>query len=143
MKQARELNIKTQFLGSAPMENPEIITIAGGASEGAIYPHHFDPDSPDPKVKKFEDEYRIRYGKQVEGYAALAYDGLYVIAYVIRSAGENRNAIKDSLYEVKNFPGVTGYTSFDDHGDVVKPIVIRMIKNGLFVTIWKEDIPIN
>lgn len=143
MKQARELNIETQFLGSAPMENPEIVTIAGEASEGAIYAHHFDPDSPDPQVKKFEDEYRIRYGKQVEGYAALAYDGLYIISHIISKVGNDRTAIKDFLYKIQNFPGVTGYTSFDDHGDVIKPIVIRKIINSIFVTIWKEDAPIN
>ena len=35
---------------------------------------------------------------------------------------------KKALYATKDFPGATGPTSFDDHGDVIKPIVIRTIK---------------
>jgi len=111
--------------------------IAGKGAEGAIYPHHFDPESPDPRVQEFKEKYKKKYGRELEGYAALAYDALYVIAHVLKQCNEDKECIKNALYSVQNFPGVTGPTSFDDHGDVIKPIVIRAVNNGKFTTIWR------
>jgi branched-chain amino acid transport system substrate-binding protein len=139
LKQAVELGIKSQFLGSAPIENPDILVTAGKAAEGVIYVHHFDPDSPDPRVKNFQKKFRTKYNHEPEGYAALAYDAAYVIAHVLGLAGTDRESIKKALYGVQNFPGATGPTSFDDHGDVIKPIVIRTIRDGHFVTIARES----
>jgi branched-chain amino acid transport system substrate-binding protein len=139
LRQAAEIGLKTHFIGSAPMENPDIVTIAGEGAEGAIYPHHFDPESDDPMVKTFLEEYKLQYGRQAEGYAALAYDALFIIASILRRCGENPDCIKKELYGTQKFPGVTGLTSFDDHGDVIKPIVIRTIRRGRFVTIWRES----
>lgn len=135
LKQAFEMGIKTQFIGSAPLENPDILKIANIAAEGAIYPHHFDPESSDPKVKEFKEKYERKFGRELEGYAALAYDALYIIAYVLENCGQDKECIKNALYNVQDFSGVTGSTSFDDHGDVIKPIVIRGIKDGKFTTI--------
>ncbi len=137
LKQARELGINTQFLGSAPIENRDVLQIAGEAAEGVIYVHHFDPDSPDDQVQQFTTKYKEVYGLDAEGYAALAYDAAYVIANIISRVGSDKEAIKTALYEVQNLPGVTGTTSFDKMGDVIKPIVIRTIKNGQFVTILR------
>jgi branched-chain amino acid transport system substrate-binding protein len=138
LKQAYELGVSAQFLGGSPTESPDVLLEAGKGAEGVIYCHHFDPDSKDSAVTRFVKNYERLYGRVPEGYAALAYDGLKVIAKVLRECGPNRDAIKDSLYKVQNFPGVTGLTSFDDHGDVIKPIYIKTIKDGKFITIWKS-----
>lgn len=139
LKQAVELGLETQFIGSAPVENPDIVKIASGGAERAIYPHHFDPESGDPKVTEFEQKYKAKFGRDVEGYAALAYDGLYVIAAALQQCGSDKECIKAKLYATQNFPGVTGPTSFDDHGDVLKQIVIRQVRNGTFTTIWRPS----
>jgi len=135
LKQASEQGITAKFLGSAPMENPDVILTAGKAAEGVIYVHHFDPDSDDPKVKQFQQSYRSKYGRYPEGYAALAYDAGFVLQHVLNMCGPSAECLKNELYKVHNFPGVAGPTSFDDHGDVIKPIVVRTIKDGQFVTI--------
>ena len=133
LKQARELGMKQQFVASVPFENPAIIEAAGGAAEGVIYPHHFDPDAADPLVQTYQQAYQGRFGRRSEGFAALAYDGLRILADVMGKAGTDATAIKEGLYRVKGFPGVTGLTTFDDHGDVVKPIVIKTVEKGMFV----------
>jgi len=135
LKQARELGITTQFLGSAPIENRDVVLTAGEGAEGVIYVHHFDPDNPDERVQSFTKKYKKTYNADAEGYAALGYDAAYVIAHVIGEVGTDKEAIKNALYEVRNLPGVAGATSFDEMGDVIKPIVIRTIKDGQFVTI--------
>lgn len=132
LKQARELGLVCQMVGSVPTENPDLLSVAGAAAEGIIYPSHFDPDSSDPAVQAFQKAYTTKYGHAAEGFAALAYDGLMIIAGGLKQCGANSACLKDYLYTVKDYKGVTGATSFDEKGDVVKPIVIKTVKNGQF-----------
>ena len=42
--------------------------------------------------------------------------------------------VKNALYEIKDFPGVTGPITFDRNGNVVdRPMTIRIVKNGKFI----------
>ena len=132
MKQARELGLISKFVGSVPTENPDLIKIAGAVSEGVIYPSHFDPDTTDPAVEVFQKLYSVKYGRPAEGLAALAYDGLNIIVVGLKQCGANSTCLKEYLYSVKNYAGVTGKTSFDEAGDVVKPIVIKTVREGRF-----------
>jgi len=138
LKQAAEMKLRSQFIGSVPFENPEILSIAGSSAEGVIYPYHYAPNDKNKLDVEFREKYRERFGSYPDGFAALAYDGLKIIAHVLRVAGANSERIKEELYKVKDFPGVTGTSTFDDHGDVIKPIVIKTVKNGQFV-LWDEE----
>ncbi len=133
LKQARELGLTSRFVGSVPTENPALITVAGPAAEGIIYPSHFDPDSTDPATQAFQKAYAAKYGRPAEGFAALAYDGLNIVGDGLKRCGSDSACLKDYLYSVHDYKGVTGATSFDDKGDVVKPIVIKTVRNGQFV----------
>lgn len=133
LKQAREQGIRAQFLGSAPMESPDVLTVAGSAAEGVVYAHHFDPESRDERVRRFIAAFQRRYGYAPEGYAALAYDAAFVVTQALRSS-ENRMQVRDFLYRYSG-TGVTGPTRFDNNGDVVKTIVIRTVANGRFTTV--------
>ena len=133
LKQAKELGLKQRFFASVPFENPQIIIAAGNSAEGVIYPHHFDPDAESPLTKAYQKAYIMKYGRQSEGFAALAYDGLMIVAHVLKEVGTDSEKIKNALYQIKDFPGVTGNTTFDEHGDVIKPIVIKIVKKGQFM----------
>ncbi len=43
--------------------------------------------------------------------------------------------MKLAIMELKDFPGVTGRTSFDETGDVSKQIYLLKIKGGRFVQV--------
>ena len=133
LKQAKELGMHQQFLASVPFENPDILNAAGNAAEGVIYPHHFNFDSTEPLVQEYQKKYLAKYGRKSEGFAALAYDGIHIIAHVLKTCDARPAFIKDTLYKVKNFPGVTGMTTFDDHGDVLKEIIIKTVSDRRFV----------
>jgi branched-chain amino acid transport system substrate-binding protein len=132
LTQARELGITQRFLAAATFENPEILRIAGQAAEGVVYPHHFYPDSPDPRVRAYQIKYRARYGRDSEGFAVLAYDGLHILADSLCKCGSDATCVKDYLYSVHHYAGVTGDTGFDEKGDVIKPIVIKVVRGGQF-----------
>lgn len=132
LRQAQELGLRCRFVGSVPTENPDLISVAGPAAEGIVYPSHFDPDASDPAVRAFQGDYASRYGRQAEGFAALAYDGLMIIASGLRQCGSGAVCLRDYLYSVRDHPGVTGTTSFDEKGDVIKPIIIKTVRDGRF-----------
>lgn len=83
----------------------------------------------------FEDLYTRRFGVHSEMFAANAYDALRIVVLAIDKGGYNGDGIKGQLYKVKDFPGVSGKTTFDDNGDVQKPIAIRQVRGRNFVTL--------
>ncbi|RLC61879.1 MAG: branched-chain amino acid ABC transporter substrate-binding protein, partial [Chloroflexi bacterium] len=115
-------------------EGPELIQIAGQAAEGLVYTAPwYDPTSPDPQVRRFDQEYMKRTGNHSEMFGAHAYDTLRITALVMDRAGYDSEAIKDALYQVKDYQGVSGTSTFDMNGDVIKPIAVKKVLQGKFV----------
>ena len=133
LKQSRELGLDVQWFGIYAAEGPELLEIAGNAAEGLIYTHFFNPAS--PSMKEYQRKYKERYGKPSEFYAALAYDNVKILSEVIGrcSGAKDSICIKNELYQIKDFPGVTGPITFDENGDTHKEVVIKTVKNGKFV----------
>lgn len=137
LKQARELNIQSQFYSSDPFENDDILQIAKDAAEGVFYPFFYIHGRGSSKVGHFEELYKSRYGRYPEGSAALAYNALDVVIAAFRRADTNTEVdrIKAELYRIKGYPGVLGDISIDDHGDMQLQVYIKTVKNGHFVAV--------
>lgn len=133
IRQAREMGITAQILGSVTFESPELLQIAGTAAEGAFYTApSYDPTSDNPVVAAFSEAYSKKYGQLPEVFAAHSYDALMILAKAIANGGTSSEGIKKALYEIKDYPGVTGSTTFDSNGDVSKPAFIKTVKNSHF-----------
>jgi branched-chain amino acid transport system substrate-binding protein len=136
LKQAKELGIKTRFIGHLALEGPDLLKIAGDAADGVIYTATgYDPHSSDPKVRDFERKYKSRFNKNGDVFAATAYDAVYILKRAIEEGGYNADGIKHALYRIRDFPGVTGSTTFDKNGDVIKPVMVKMIKDQKFIIV--------
>jgi len=137
LKQIDELGIKSQIYSSFPFENDNIISIAGEAAEGVIYPFFFDSESSDEVMVKYQTDYQLKYGRPSEGFAALAYSGMTIIVDILKKVGPNPDQIKNELYKVKDYPSPFGPVSFDEKGDIDIPIYIKTVQNGKFVVLNK------
>lgn len=135
IKQAAELGIKSQFFSTIGIEGKELLEIAGDKAEGIIYTApYFDVQSKDDVVRKFIEKYKTKYNKEpTYVFAANGYDALKILESVIKKCNINTDCIKNRLYEIKNYPGVSGLTTFDENGDVSKPIMVKTVRNGQFV----------
>ncbi len=137
MQQARELGITIPFLGGDTWENPEVIRIAGKAAEGAVYSSSYDPAAPlTERTRKFLDAYEKKYGKNTlaAGVTALGFDAYLLALETIQKAGTTDGpALRDTLAETKDFEGSTGFITFDENGDAIKPAVIKTIQGDTFV----------
>lgn len=133
LKQAKELSYASAFFASGTFENPNIITIAEDAANGTIYPYHVDLDSSDEAYQTFQKNHKARYGKSAEAFGILAYDGLKILAEGLSKCGPDGACVRDFLYKLEDYKGVTGDISFDDHGDIVKKLFMKTVKDKKFV----------
>lgn len=135
LKQAKQLRIKTQFLGTTAIEEPKLFEIAGDAADGLIYAisSGYDAKSLNEVVKAFNAKYKEKYGKDPTFVQAQGYDAVNIIASVIGKGNMTGEAIQKGLESVKDYHGVTGTFGFDANGDVVKPTMIKTIKGKEFI----------
>ncbi len=69
-----------------------------------------------------------------ETYAPYGYDSMMVLAQAIEKAGTNATKVKEELYKVKSFDGVTGTIGFDEFGERTSAeYAVFIVKGGEFV----------
>jgi branched-chain amino acid transport system substrate-binding protein len=136
LKQARELALRTQFLSCGTFHEPQVIPLAAGGAEGVIFVQpYYDPASTDPRVVQFVTAFRQRNGSDPGLYAAHGYDAALVLAEAMRKASGDLSAdsIRRQLEGIRDFPGVTGKTTFEPGGDVKKEYRLMTVRDGRFV----------
>ena len=135
IKQARDLGITVPILGGDTWEAPEFLSIGGAAVEGVVYSTHFTAESPVTEMSKtFLADYKAKYNKDANAFAALGYDAYMVIIDAItRANSADPVAIRDAIAETKDFVGATGNITLDENGDAVKSAVINKVEDGKFV----------
>lgn len=136
--QAKKMGLNIKFLASPPFENKEIIKKAGSAAEGVVYPYHYAPDPANILDVKFRKNYRRKYKEDPEGFAALAYIGINLIAKALKACGGKKNELKKIFYQI-HYYGITGEVVFDKGGNPVKKIIIKTVRRGKFVRYPLEE----
>jgi len=133
LKQAKELGIELQVISSAPeLGTPDFINIAGDLAEGIIFPFTETPTN--KEYNDFVNAYKNNFKKDLAGYSAETYDAATLLIRAIIESNGTPDGIKDKLYELgQNYYGASGIITFDKNGDVQKPIIIKIIKDGQFV----------
>lgn len=132
LKQSKEIGLQATFLANN-VESDELLKAASDAAEGLIFVlPFFEHDNSAPKVKNFVEKYKERFGRIPDLYAANGYDAVYLVKIAIERGGYKGEGIKRALYEIKNYSGVNGIISFDKHGDVIKPLAFKTIKDGRY-----------
>lgn len=95
------------------------------------------------KGKVFVENYKKKYGKDPEAYAAYGYECGKAALEAIRRAGKkDREAIRMAGTTLRNFEGVLGKWSFDKNGDTtLRTMSGNTVKDGkfAFVTVLGED----
>jgi branched-chain amino acid transport system substrate-binding protein len=122
-KQAREKGVKSRFLGPDGLDSSDLVKIAGKAVVGIYYTTAAAP-STSPQAKQFGDNFKKKFGKNPEPYAAEAYVATAIAIKALEStaAGSKaptRAAVATAIRKVK-YTGMTGTIEFDDKGDPKK-----------------------
>ncbi|MCP4368569.1 MAG: ABC transporter substrate-binding protein [Deltaproteobacteria bacterium] len=132
MKQSRELGLTVPlYFQTEAVEDPNVLRVASNGAEGVIYILPAPAEGKTPE--RFRKLYMDKYGSEPELFAAEAYDAIHLIAKAMNSTKDvsvSTDYIRNYLYNVKDYLGASGTITFDKNGDVIKPMAIKMIKNG-------------
>src|SRR6059036_974062 len=124
-KQAREKGIKSKFMGPDGMDSSDLTKIAGKAVVGMDYTSAAGPASVLPKAKAFVEEFKKKFGKNPEPYAAEAYDAatvaLKAVDAAVKGGKVSREDVATAVRKTKH-SGITGDIEFDSKGDRKKAL---------------------
>src|ERR1700704_4530508 len=122
-KQSREKGVKGKFFGPDGMDSSDLTKIAGKAVVGMNYTSAAGPASALPKAKAFVDEYKKKFSKNPEPYAAEAYDAATIAIKAIEEAAKKGKVTREDVATAvrkAKLSGITGAIAFDAKGDRVK-----------------------
>jgi branched-chain amino acid transport system substrate-binding protein len=124
------------LLGTNLWHSDKLIEMAQKYVQGAIVPDGFFLDSPSPKVQDFRIRFEEVFDRPPGFLEAQAYDTALMLFHLVNQPEvRSRRTLKVALMEVRDFPGVTGLSSFDEKGDVDKQIYILQIRGAQFIQI--------
>ena len=134
LRQSRKCGINKVFLGSDGWDQPELFKYSGPHPQPCFFTSMFSAESNLPGVKEFVRSIKARTGSIPNVDTAQAYDALRIAVKALqlsRMPGD----IRSGLYQIQDFPGVTGTLSINAQGDAVKVIFIKQVikkPNGKF-----------
>jgi len=135
LKQARELGIATQIVGTEALDHPEVLfPLAGDLAEGLIVTTALDRDDARPIVQQFLQRYQAAAGRPADMVGASTFDGVRVLAHAIAAAGTDPDAIAAALTGLTNFDGaVTGpLVRYTPGRQVIKPVYAQVVRAKAF-----------
>jgi branched-chain amino acid transport system substrate-binding protein len=132
IKQARALGIDAPILGADGFDSPTLLDLAGASALTEVYfTNHYSSLEQDPAVLEFIENFKTKYNREPDAFAALGYDMVYFLADGLKRADStNGTALRDALAATKDLAGVTGAVTVDENHNAVKSIVVLGLENG-------------
>jgi branched-chain amino acid transport system substrate-binding protein len=131
-QQAKQKGLDVVILGGDGFYSPKLIELGGEAIEGAVFTAGFYDKDPAENVQKFVTAFKAKFNEDPDMFAAQAYDAAMIVIEAMKQAGADSQAIQAEMAKIKDFPGITGNTSFAENGDAVKDILILKVEDGGF-----------
>jgi len=136
IKQMKDLGIKASFIGGDGMQTPNFIKLAGEAAEGAMASIPGLPKDQMPGGQAFLEKYKAKFNQDVELFAPMGYDAVFVFVEAMKRAGSADPARFLPEIGKTDYRGVIGPIAFDDKGDLKNgPITIYAVKGGRWETL--------
>jgi len=130
LKQMQQMGMKQPVFGAARVLGDGLFANAGKAVEGLEVVYPYNPDRDDPLWLDFQKRFTARYQAKVDAFSALGFDTMNILLDAICRAGLNRGRIRDALYSLERYKGVTGEMVFDPNAKNVAPLYLGKVKDG-------------
>jgi branched-chain amino acid transport system substrate-binding protein len=132
-RQAREQGLKVPLMGGDGWDSDKLVEIGGEAVNGSYFSNHYTQEDPRPEVQNFIKNYQVRFGSKPDALAASGYDAAVILFQAIKSTNSiDGKTIRDALAHTKNFNGVTGIISINEHRDATKSAVVLQVNGKEF-----------
>jgi branched-chain amino acid transport system substrate-binding protein len=129
VQQANQMGVKAAIIGSDSWTPDSFADLP--EFEGTFCSRHWHSDIANEQARSFIEAYRQVYDQDPNNTAALTYDAFGLLFQAIQSQGQvDPESIRNGLYNLGPYPGVSGSIEYQDTGDPVKSVVIVQIKDG-------------
>lgn len=144
MNEAARQNLDIHLVGGDGLYGPDLAKLGGKAVEDkVIFYCGFTTDQPSPQTAKFLKDYRAKYKEDPDMFSAQYYDAVMILAKAMTDAkSTDPSVFKDQLAKLKDYPGVSGNTTFRaDREPIKSPVCLLTVKGGKFALVQK--LPVN
>lgn len=118
-----------RLLGTNLWNTQKLVDIANEHLQGALFVDGFFKDHPSSIIQRFVENFYLTFWEEPQLLEAHGYDVMQILLYVIKSnIPKSRGELMDALHHIKDFPGVTGTTSFTKTGDAEKQLFVLGIQ---------------
>lgn len=129
VQQAGQMGIDAAIVGSDSWD-PALFA-ALPEFDGTFCSRHWHPDIANEQARAFIAAYRQAFDEDPKNTAALTYDAFGLLFRAIQSQGRtDPESIRNGLYSLGPYTGVSGTIEYRDTGDPVKSAVVVQIKDG-------------
>lgn len=124
VKQARDKGIDVPFMGGDGLDSSTFVEIAGDTVKNSYITSVAGDVTKTEAGKKFSEDYKKKFNKNVESYSAYAYDSMGVMLTALEDAIKesdgkvpSRKQVRDSVRAIKDYKGLVTKVGFDKKGD--------------------------
>ena len=120
IRQLRELGYEGDLYGNSVASTGKVVELAGEAIDGIYFSQPADIAKDNADAQAFLRDYEVRFGEKPAAYPVFSagrYSSIHMLAEAIAKVGEDTTSLRDYLYDLKPYPGLTYSISFDENGD--------------------------
>jgi branched-chain amino acid transport system substrate-binding protein len=145
MNEAQKQNLDIKLIGGDGLYGQDLAKLGLSAvEEKVIFYCGFATDQPSPETAAFLEKYRAEYNEEPDMFSAQYYDAVYIIADAMEKSGSaDPTVYRDELAQLKDYPGVSGQTTFRaDREPVKSPVFLMTVKDGQFALVNKIPVEV-
>lgn len=126
-----------RLIGTRLWHSPKLLEMARNYVQGAVFSSGFVADSEDPRVMAFVNDYRNNFGEIPGTLAANGYDTIRLMQTILTENNpQTRGDLRQALFDLPVFDGVTGPFSFDAEGEALKTPILLTISGSRMIPVY-------
>ncbi|MBN2297157.1 MAG: ABC transporter substrate-binding protein [Deltaproteobacteria bacterium] len=119
-----------RLFGPTLWDTPDFIRVGGKYVDDAIFVSGFFINSQLDFVQEFNNSFYYTFGYSPSVWEAGAYDTAVILQNLLEGEIHTRESLREQIASVKDYPGLTGATSFYTDGSVDKAIYVLTVKGA-------------
>jgi len=123
------------ILGTKGWYNPRLISEGEGYVTNSFFPSGFFKGSKDLEVVNFYQNFVAHFTDEPDDLAAQAFDTTNILFQAIEKSNLTRESVVEELFKIKDFPGVSGYSTIQPDGDSHKKLRVLTVQKKRFVEV--------
>ncbi|MGS0765538.1 ABC transporter substrate-binding protein [Syntrophomonas curvata] len=146
MSEAKKQGLDINLVGGDGLYGQDLAKLGGKAVEEKVIFYcgfSFSGDGSNPKTEKFVETYRAKYKDEPDMFSAQYYDAVMILAKAMKDTNSTDPSVfKSELAKLKDYPGVSGNTTFRSNREPIKsPVCLITVKDGKLTLL--DKIPVN